>query len=208
MYFLQGRGGGGRPLGTALPSLFTNGKEKGRLSQESLYTFYRFSLSLPAYITEYNYVAPGIMIVGIGPNCKLSGPYASRIALLGVACKLMMPPNRCATVFVLYAGFSFWFISLEAPSPQLKPSFNCGEDVPHPSARQLPGSAHLRYVLDDASNALAATYAGRCYTVLEVIAPQLIHQGDGQTSASCRQGMAEIYTSGILLSSHSLVVKQ
>ncbi len=60
---------GESPLSTALPSLFTNGKEKECLSQEPLSTFYRFSLSLPAYITEYNYVAPGIMIVGIGP-CK------------------------------------------------------------------------------------------------------------------------------------------
>jgi len=58
--------GGESPLSTALPSLFTNGKEKECLSQEPLYTFYRFSLSLPAYITEYNYVAPGILIVGIG----------------------------------------------------------------------------------------------------------------------------------------------
>jgi hypothetical protein len=50
-----------------------NGKEKDRLSQEPLSTFYRFSLSLLAYITEYNYLAPGIMMVGNGPVWQAKG---------------------------------------------------------------------------------------------------------------------------------------
>src|SRR5207237_8943697 len=47
----------------------------------------------------------------------------------------------------------------------------------------------LRYVLDNHSNTLPATNTGRTDAVLEMMAAQLIYQGDGDTSPRCRQGM-------------------
>src|SRR5207237_8025289 len=49
----------------------------------------------------------------------------------------------------------------------------------------------LRYVLDNHSNSFPATNTGRTDAVLEMMAAQLIYQGDGDTSPRCRQGMTQ-----------------
>src|SRR5206468_10857365 len=48
-----------------------------------------------------------------------------------------------------------------------------------------------RNVLDDRIHTFSTTNAQRCFAVLQMIAPELIHQRDGQTSATCSQWMAD-----------------
>ena len=49
----------------------------------------------------------------------------------------------------------------------------------------------LSDILEDRSNALSATDAQRGDAILQLLAPQLIHQRNGQTRATGRQEMAD-----------------
>src|SRR5439155_16245164 len=49
----------------------------------------------------------------------------------------------------------------------------------------------LSDILEDRSNALSATDAQRGNAVLQLLAPELIHQRNGQTRTTGRQGMAD-----------------